>query len=495
MEEKGQLLCELWLAQKLINFKNDVKRVVSLFKTPYEAYDCDFTEEEYPGISERCVRALRNKSLAEANKLLDYCEQHNIARVRIGSPNYPPALYDIPDPPYLLFCRGNVGLLRSNALVAMVGTRTMSTAGKYSAFRMSYELAASGMCIVSGMALGNDSMCHAGAIASGGKTIAVLGSGIDVIYPAQHATLYRHLVENGHLVVSEYLPGTRPYGYNFPERNRIIAGMTFGTVVVEAAEKSGSLITADLAESYGRIVFSMPGYAYTASSAGNNKLTQQGAVVTTDASAVINEYNYVKGVRPLKHRRASISLEACESAIGELKIEVRTVDSSPSRIKLDPEIFFVSDKDSDPFPFRIRQELSEESEKPRRRSRSEKSSSDEAEPNGRKDAPKRTQKTKKTKADERKTDANSASEMPTDNAVLPTTKMLCAAIEELGVTVDADIEMACDVISAGAAVDAETLARSGCRTDVALQVLSLLSSAGLLTEEAGGKFLLCKITE
>ena len=360
MEEKGQMLCELWLAERLIKFKNDVKTVANLFRSPYEVYDCDFCGDEFAAISKACIEALKDKRLDSANNLLSYCEQHNIVRVRIGSPYYPPALADIPDPPYLLFCKGNVGLLRSAALVSMVGTRTMTTAGKYSAFRMAYELAEAGMCIVSGMALGNDSMCHAGAVAAGGKTIAVLGSGIDVIYPSQHTTLYHHLVKNGHLVVSEFLPGTRPYGYNFPIRNRIIAGISFGTVVVEAAEKSGSLITADLAESYGRLVFAMPGYAYTESSAGSNKLTQQGAVITTDSRTVINEYNYLTGKRAVRIRKSHISLDECDKAIEELKLETRTVDPSPKVIKLDPESFFDRDSASSAFPFNIKQELSKE---------------------------------------------------------------------------------------------------------------------------------------
>ena len=492
MEEKGQLLCELWLAQRLINFKDDVKKVAALFKTPYEVYECDFSEDEYQDISEKCIAALKDKNLTEANNLLNYCEQHNIARVRIGSPYYPSALYDIPDPPYLLFCKGNVGLLRSEALISMVGTRTMTTAGKYSAFRMAYELASSGMCIVSGMALGNDSMCHAGAVAAGGKTIAVLGSGIDVVYPSQHATLYHHLVRNGHLVISEFLPGTRPYGHNFPHRNRIIAGISFGTVVVEASEKSGSLITADLAEGYGRIVFAMPGYSYTASAAGSNKLTQQGAVVTTDSATVIREYNYVKGTGTVRRRRAQVSLEACERAIEELRLETRVVDPPTDIIRLDPEIFFVSEKEPDAFPFRIKQELTDAPDSTKRakvKRSKKKSTQGDAEEAVRDEAPGLPEN------DEIPEKSESIELEAADNAVLPDIRMLCGACEELGVTVDDGIARVCEVISRGDVVDAESLSREGCRTDVALQVLSILSSAGMLTEDAGGKFKLCKITE
>lgn len=481
MEEKGQMLCELWLAERLVKFKKDVKRVAALFKTPYEAYECDFGGDEFEGISPQCIEALKDKTLTSANKLLDYCEKHNIARVRIGSQYYPSALADIPDPPYLLFCKGNIGLLRSAALVSMVGTRTMTTAGKYSAFRMAYELAEAGMCVVSGMALGNDSMCHAGAVAAGGKTIAVLGSGIDVIYPAQHTTLYQHLVNNGHLVVSEFLPGTRPYGYNFPIRNRIIAGMSFGTVVVEAAERSGSLITADLAESYGRIVFAMPGYAFTASAAGSNKLTQQGAVVTTDSRTVINEFNHLTDKRAVRFRKSHVSLDECERAIAELKLETRVVYPSPKMVNLDPEGFFASQKDS-AFPFRIKQEhvsvLAEKKEE--------------------KPAP--TEKTKKRSA--RKSAKTETLNEPDplqsekqEKSRLPGLDELFSACEELGVTVDADISKVCEVISRGDVVDAESLSREGCRTDTALRVLSILSSAGLLYEDVGGKFKLCKITE
>ena len=490
MEEKGQMLCELWLAERLVKYKNDVKTVLKLFKSPYEAYDCDFCGEEFAALSKGCTEALKDKRLDGANNLLDYCEQHNIARVRIGSPYYPPALADIPDPPYLLFCRGNVGLLRANALVSMVGTRTMTTAGKYSAFRMAYELAEAGMCVVSGMALGNDSMCHAGAIAAGGKTIAVLGSGVDVVYPAQHATLYRHLVNNGHLVVSEFLPGTRPYGHNFPIRNRIIAGMSFGTVVVEAAEKSGSLITADLAEGYGRLIFAMPGYAYTESSAGSNKLTQQGAVITTDSRTVINEYNYLSGKRAVRVRKSHISLDECDKAIEELKLETRTVDPSPKVIKLDPESFFDRDSSSSAFPFSVKQELSNEFAEGKKNGKTVKSEKTKkrsarksANVSDRSDIPDAT----KVNESER----NEASE----NTVLPSPERLCAACEELGITVDADIRTVCEIISRRDVVDVESLSREGCRTEVALQMLSVLSSAGLLCEDVGGKFKLCKITE
>ena len=263
--------------------------------------------------------------------------------------------------------------------------------------------------------------------------------------------------------------------------------MTFGTVVVEAAEKSGSLITADLAENYGRIVFAMPGYAYTASAAGSNKLTQQGAVVTTDSSAVIREYNYVKGVRPLRYRRSHVSLEACDSAIAELKIEARAVDTAQEKIKLDPEIFFVSEKCSDPFPFKIKQELTEEKDKPKRNKfLRKKTASEDAKNDVRSDMP---EENKNIKISEIKEPEAS------DNAVLPDLDALCNACEELGVTVDGDIRRVCEVISRSGTVDAESLSREGCKTDVALVVLSILSSAGLLSEDVGGKFKLCKITE
>jgi DNA processing protein len=193
-----------------------------------------------------------------------------------GRPGYPPLLAELYDPPARLLLRGGPAEILSRPAVAVVGARSCSSYGTQVARDLARELAAAGVVIVSGLARGIDGEAHRGALAAGGLTVAVLGCGIDRDYPRAHAELARRIAEGG-LIVSEYPPGVEPAPWRFPARNRIVAGLARATVVVEARERSGALITADFALELGREVFAVPGEITSGLSKGTNDLIRQGA--------------------------------------------------------------------------------------------------------------------------------------------------------------------------------------------------------------------------
>src|SRR5581483_6994095 len=223
----------------------------------------------------------------------------NVRWVGRSDPAYPPALDAIFDPPVGLFLRGDgeLGLLQEPA-VAIVGARACSSYGVHVARAFGRELAAAGLVVVSGMARGVDGEAHRGALEAGGRTVAVLGCGVDRDYPAAHRELARRICRDG-LVVSEYAPGVEPAPWRFPARNRILAGLAQVTVVVEARERRGALITADLAVEEGREVFAVPGEITSALSVGTNALIKLGAAVATSARDVLDAFGLAPGPPPL----------------------------------------------------------------------------------------------------------------------------------------------------------------------------------------------------
>lgn len=200
---------------------------------------------------------------------------------------YPELLQETVCPPPVLYLQGRGELLNSEC-VAMVGSRAATAYGRRSAFTLARDLAASGVTVVSGLALGVDSEAHSGALHAKGATVGVLGCGLDVVYPRQNHELYAQIRKHG-LLISEYLPGTRPEGFRFPARNRIIAGLSRGVVVVEAARKSGSLITAELALEEGREIFAVPGQIDSFKSGGTHWLLQEGAKLVQSADDILVE--------------------------------------------------------------------------------------------------------------------------------------------------------------------------------------------------------------
>jgi DNA processing protein len=206
----------------------------------------------------------------------------------LGDETYPPLLKEIIDPPLALHFRGDVSLLARPAL-AIVGSRRASPYGVNAAEHLARQIAGAGIVIVSGGARGIDAAAHQAALDAGGATIAVLGTGIEIIYPMSNRRLFRRIEERG-LIVSEFPPGTPPKPENFPMRNRVISGLARGTVIVEATSRSGSLITARMAAEQGRDVFAVPGSIFSAGSEGTHRLVQYGAKLVHDANDVLEEF-------------------------------------------------------------------------------------------------------------------------------------------------------------------------------------------------------------
>jgi DNA processing protein len=220
-----------------------------------------------------------------------------VPSLRLGRPGYPELLAAIYDPPQRLFLRGSRPELLAGPCIAIVGARACSTYGSHVARALGRTLAAAGAVVVSGLARGIDGEAHRGALEASGTTVAVLGCGIDRDYPAVHSGLSRRIAESG-LLVSEYGPGIEPAPWRFPARNRIIAGLCAATVVVEARDRSGALITADLALEEGRDVLAVPGEITSSLSAGTNALLKLGAAPCTSADDVLELFGLASEARP-----------------------------------------------------------------------------------------------------------------------------------------------------------------------------------------------------
>ncbi len=244
----------------------------------------------------------------------------------LADSDYPELLKTIVDPPHVLYVQGNLELLHSSC-VAMVGSRAATAYGKRAAFTLARDLAEAGVTVVSGLAIGVDSEAHRGALSVHGATIGVLGCGLDVTYPRQNARLYEKIRREG-LLLTEYCLGTKPDGFRFPARNRIIAGLSHGVVVVEAAKKSGSLITAEMALDEGREVFAVPGQIDSFKSSGTHWLLQQGAKLVQSAEDVLDECGGGLGVLPAVPIGSTVlSVTGIDSESAEL---LRKIDVYPS---------------------------------------------------------------------------------------------------------------------------------------------------------------------
>lgn len=212
--------------------------------------------------------------------------KYNVIKIDIKSKYYPEKLRCIDSPPKELFCLGNLELMNAKS-IAIIGSRDYSNYGERAAKDFSYNLAKNNICIISGLAKGIDSFAHEACLVAGGKTIAVLGSGLDVIYPKENLGLFNKIILNDGLVVSEYPLGTKPQKQNFPARNRIISGLSDGILVIEAKEKSGTNITVDFALEQGKDVFVVPGNIYSKTSNGTNFLIKEGAIPVTNFLDII----------------------------------------------------------------------------------------------------------------------------------------------------------------------------------------------------------------
>lgn len=294
------LLHWIWFAHR--PGVNDRMKTVLLqhFSDPEEIYYADSAAFDHvEGIGPEGREALRNKNLIPAEEILEACRREKLHVLTYQDAGYPNRLKNIPDPPMVLYYKGQLPDFDGLPVIAVVGTRKASAYGLTTAKRMGYQIAKCGGVVVSGMAYGIDGMAMAGALTAGGTAVGVLGCGADIVYPVSNQGLFRD-VEHYGCLISEFPPGCPPAKWTFPKRNRIISGLSSGVLVVEAPEKSGALITARLAAEQGRDVFAVPGNIDMPSFVGSNRLLRDGAIMVSSGWDVLSEY---EALYPDKIRR------------------------------------------------------------------------------------------------------------------------------------------------------------------------------------------------
>ncbi len=283
---KEGILYEIWLTTCISAGTTAYEKLFEHYSTAYDVYRADGGELERIGLPERFLFRLLQKDLRRASDAADFCLKKDVKLLVRGDKDYPERLNSIPNPPYALYVKGNIKTAENEYSTSIVGTRNMSEYGMNMAYKIAYELASAGAAIVSGMALGVDGVAHVGALEANGDTIAVLGSGLDKVYPPAHRRLMGIIAERGALV-SEYAPGTPPMSGNFPLRNRIISGLSRSTLVIEGNTNSGSMLTAREAIRQGRDIFAIPGNVGVSNALGTNVLIRDGARVALSARDII----------------------------------------------------------------------------------------------------------------------------------------------------------------------------------------------------------------
>ena len=279
-----------WIALRLVRGVGNVtyRQLLDRFASPREILRTSPAMLTEAGTSVRVAREIAAfDQWEEVEAELEKLARMNARLVTQTDAEYPERLRQIHDPPPFLYIRGHVEP-RDTLAIAIVGARTASTYGRKMARELAQELAGCGVCVVSGLARGIDSEAHQASLATGGRTIAVLGSGLDVVYPREHIALAEQIAASG-AVVSEFSLGSQPEAGNFPYRNRVISGISLGTVVVEATEKSGSLITAQCALDQNREVFAVPGPVTASRSRGPHRLIKAGAKLVESIDDILSE--------------------------------------------------------------------------------------------------------------------------------------------------------------------------------------------------------------
>ncbi len=321
----------IWLSRRLGAGSRHYMTLLDRFHTPYEVFETseESIAEACPTLGERDLAALADKSLDEAYEIVGYCSRNGISLLCYDDPRYPLTFRSLADPPLLLYYRGTLPDFQTKLHMAVVGTRKMSEYGRRTAYKIAYEMAAAGVVIVSGMALGIDSVAACAALEAGGLTVAILGSGIDVPYPTEHAR-FQEIIESRGVVMTEYAPGVRPLGHHFPMRNRLISGLAQGTLVIDADEGSGALITADRTLEQGRALYAVPANIGDRNASGTNRLIREGAHVVLAAEDILNEYRqlYRHALRVGQSASLGRRSDYNGEALSRMGVYSRTVDGS-----------------------------------------------------------------------------------------------------------------------------------------------------------------------
>ncbi len=304
------------------------QKLLQQFATPQAIFNASTEELKQTGASAKLIAAIYSAALPDVSHEIEWLEQdekHHV--ITADCSHYPRLLKEAPGAPLIFYGKGNVELLHRPQL-AMVGTRNPSPSGKESAYEFARYLSNAGLMITSGLALGIDGIAHKAALEAGAPTIAVAGTGLDRIYPARHKALAHQIFEQG-LIISELPLGTGVRGINFPRRNRIISGISLGVFVVEAAVKSGSLITASYAIEQGKDVFALPGSIHNTVAKGCHALIKQGAFLVETAQDILQHLGFM-----VQAQQESCHHLAQEPDNEELKQLLRVIDFEPTAMDL-----------------------------------------------------------------------------------------------------------------------------------------------------------------
>ena len=275
----------LWLSKIDANI---AIKLLEKYKEPEIIWKLDKIDLLKMGLSEEIACEIIKQKNDDFDSYIKYIIKNNIEIITIKDKTYPIKLACIYDMPIVLYVKGNKENLYSKS-VAIIGTRNCSIYGKNIAEKFSKELSKNGITIISGMARGIDTFAHIGSLKENGKTVAVLGSGLNYIYPKENEKLAEEIVKKGGTIISEFCIGIRPFAKNFPKRNRIISGLSNGILVVEAKEKSGSFITVDFGLEQGKEIYAIPGNITSINSKGTNEIIKQGAKLVTCSEEIIED--------------------------------------------------------------------------------------------------------------------------------------------------------------------------------------------------------------
>ncbi len=315
----------LWLSLKKRMSASKMERLLNIFDTPKTIFNMSKEQlSSYKALDRKTVLALADKSLDRVYEVKEQCRKCEISILTYDSKCYPKNLRHISAPPYVLYTKSKTKInLNEYIRIAMVGNRIATEYGKSVARRFSEELAKNSIVVVSGMADGIDAASHRGAIQAGGITVGVMGCGLDKAYPTHHTELMHKILETG-MAISEYPPGEKPEKFHFPERNRIISGISQGTLVVEAPRRSGSLITANYAIDQDRDLFAVPGDITRERSEGTNNLLKEYAIAVTSANDIVEHYSFeyaeIKEIKKLQKEKGIIPPKKEEKTINEILI-------------------------------------------------------------------------------------------------------------------------------------------------------------------------------
>ena len=320
---KDDIVYWIWLAEQCGYGSKYFTKLYSFYQDPHEVYNLQ--NEEVMQLGRRFPFSFKDKlcqrDLTKARAIYEYCKTVGIDIISFGDTRYPERLRLIEDPPVVLYSLGKFPDFNNKLCIGIVGTRKMSRYGRAAAYKFSYELSSLGACVVSGLALGVDAAAACGALDGGEPTAQILGCGVGIIYPRAHSRLREEVIKRGALI-SEYPPLEEPKKYYFPQRNRIISGISQGVFVTECRKESGAMITADIALAQGKELFAFPGSVGEPTAEGPNELLRRGAYAAITVEDIISHYKLYFGDE-LKEKNAQRLKAARERELDAVEAQKR----------------------------------------------------------------------------------------------------------------------------------------------------------------------------